>query len=198
MQRAEWTSYVNGESDESNTSYGLGFFLTKYGDRYTFGHSGGFPGCITRSMADGEDGIAVSVLTNAIDGPAEQILSGIYRILNYFAKHLSSPPKSDLIQFEGSYASLWGVIDILAEGDGLISVPAGVWEPFTTTDRLTRVDGEMFSITKTGSGGSEGEHVYFNLEGGRVTNMVYQGKTFWPQSDWDEKMAKRTEVRLPD
>lgn len=195
MQRAEWPSFA-GSSRDTNTAYGLGFFLTKYGERQTFGHSGGFPGCITKSMANADDGIVVSVLTNAIDGPAEQILSGIYRIINYFEAHMSSASTHDLVRFEGSYASLWANIHILAEGNNLISVPAGVWDPLSMAEKLEFVEGETFRIAETGSGGMEGEWVHFRVEDGRIKRMMYQGKTFWPREDWDRRMKECTEVRL--
>ena len=40
--------------------YGLGVQVAKVGDRRLFGHGGGYPGHITRSMVDGSAGIAVS------------------------------------------------------------------------------------------------------------------------------------------
>lgn len=195
MQRAEWPSFA-GRSRDTDTAYGLGFFLSKYGKQQTFGHSGGFPGCITRSMANGEDGIVVSVLTNAIDGPAEQTLSSIYNIINYFDAHLSNVAEHGLTRFEGSYVSLWAHIHILAEKDHLISVPAGIWDPFAATEKLMFVEDDTFRITETGSGGLEGELVHFHEENGRVKHMMYQGKTFWPKADWDERMKDSTKVRL--
>ena len=64
LQRTEW------EVEGTDTSYGLGFGDRTIGDRRVLGHGGGYPGHITRTFFDPVDRLAVSVLTNAIDGPA--------------------------------------------------------------------------------------------------------------------------------
>lgn len=196
MQRPEWPSLGGDGFKRTDTEYGVGFFLTRYGERQTFGHSGGFPGCITKTMADPEDGLVVSVLTNAIDGPADEFLSGIYGIIDYFQEHLMGSPAEDVSMLEGSYVSLWAAIDIVADGNDLIAVPVGVWKPFTMTEKLKFVEKHTYCITETDSSGSEGEKVYFHVADGCVQRMTYQGKTFWPRADWEEKMAGCDRVRL--
>ena len=74
MQRTEWTVEGAGE-------YGLGLEVGTVGGRRVVGHSGGFPGFITRTWWDPVDRIAVSVLTNAVDGPASVLAEGILRFV---------------------------------------------------------------------------------------------------------------------
>ena len=50
--------------------------MTTVGERRLVGHGGGWPGHITRSLLDPVAGLAVSVLTNAIDGPAVELALG--------------------------------------------------------------------------------------------------------------------------
>ena len=79
LQRTEWA--VTG----TDTSYGLGFAVSKIGDRRVLGHGGGYPGHITRTFFDPVDRFAVSVLTNAIDGPALTYASAAVRLIDLAA-----------------------------------------------------------------------------------------------------------------
>ena len=74
MQRTEWR--VDGPGPEPLAEYTLGLMVSHVGKRRLLGHGGGWPGHITRTLLDTETGIAVSVLTNAIDGPAEVLAIG--------------------------------------------------------------------------------------------------------------------------
>lgn len=194
MQRPEWPMLSPGRPRD--TDYGLGFILRRFEERQTFGHSGGFPGCITNTMADPKDGLVVSVLTNAADGPASSILAGIYRIINYFDKHESTTSDDDWSALEGTYSSLRGSFDIVAAGDSLVAVYGAGWSPFEAVEKLEFVEGQTFKIVETGSGGSEGELVHFETEADRVTRMVYAGTTFWPLETWREKIAQRVRISL--
>ncbi|HEY0214938.1 MAG TPA: serine hydrolase domain-containing protein, partial [Cellulomonas sp.] len=57
--------------------YGVGMDLHTFGERDVVGHSGGYPGHITRTYIDPRARLVVSVLTNAIDGPADPIAVGL-------------------------------------------------------------------------------------------------------------------------
>ncbi|MCP6014357.1 hypothetical protein NL362_27785, partial [Klebsiella pneumoniae] len=63
-------------------TYGLGLIGTTVGERRMVGHSGGFPGQITRTLVDPTDGLAVCVLTNAVDGPAESLAVGLVQLVD--------------------------------------------------------------------------------------------------------------------
>ena len=64
MQHTQWDVEASGE-------YALGFQVADLGGRRVLGHGGGFPGFITHTWFDPVDRLAVSVLTNAIDGAAQ-------------------------------------------------------------------------------------------------------------------------------
>lgn len=194
MQRAHWPMLSPGAP--RNTEYGLGFILRRYEERQTFGHSGGFPGCITNTMADPKEGLVVTVLTNAIDGPAEAVLSGIYRIISYFEEHGSVTPTHDWSVLEGTYANLWGQMKILAIGDGLVTVHGYGWNPLAMIEKLEWVDGTTFRIVETSSGGSAGELVHFHTESGQVERVVHGGATYLPKEVWRGKLTERKTVRF--
>ncbi|GEO25323.1 serine hydrolase [Alicyclobacillus acidoterrestris] len=192
MQRPAWPMLMPG--GPRDTEYGLGFVLHRYGERQTFGHSGGFPGCITDTMVDPKAGLVVTALTNAIDGPAGWILAGIYRIISFFEEHDETAPAQTWSMFEGSYANLWGRIKIVATGDGLMTVHGYGWDPLLMVEKLAFVEDEMFRIAETSSGAPGGELVHFHTEQGRVQSIRYGGAIYWPRAVWHEKMAEQTRV----
>ena len=67
QQRAAWQS---APTKPESARYGLGMVVDKVAGRRVIGHSGGLPRLHHLHAAAVEDGIAVSVLTNAVDGPA--------------------------------------------------------------------------------------------------------------------------------
>ena len=67
MQQSLW------EVGAPDRRYGLGMGVQAIGARAVVGHNGGFPGHITSSVADPVGRLAVSVLTNAVDGPADAL-----------------------------------------------------------------------------------------------------------------------------
>src|SRR3712207_234044 len=127
MQRPVWTGLSAGAPQDG---YGYGTTIQHYAGHRMVGHSGGYPGHITRTMWDPDEGLAISVLTNAVDGPAEELASGILKILDKAREDSPKKPlKSGLVnsaaiappdapeteielsRFTGRFAALWGVMD---------------------------------------------------------------------------------------
>lgn len=195
MQRAQWPMRTPGRPDD--THYGLGFILKQYGDRHTFGHSGGFPGCITNSQTDPEDKLVVVVLTNCADGPAASLTAGIYAILNWFQEHDDeSARESQWSVLEGSYANLMGHFRIVQAGGKLYSVYSAGWEPFAMVEHLEHLQDHTFTITETSSGGSKGELVHFSVEKGRVASVRHAGSLCMPIQEWQEHLAAQSAITL--
>src|SRR3546814_19063363 len=81
MVRRHW----HEEHSALGRHYGLGTIQGRVGDWEWFGHSGGFQSCISRTVVLPGRDLAVSVLTNAVDGMAHQWSDGILHILRGFA-----------------------------------------------------------------------------------------------------------------
>jgi len=192
MQRGQWPVVVPGQPRD--TEYGLGFFLHQEDGRRTFGHSGGFPGCITKTMADGDEGIVVTALTNAIDGPAASLVTGIYKIIGYFEKQPATQAEHDWSMLEGSYCNLWNAARIVQAGDALVTVNPEGWDPLGLVEKMEWVEGYTFRIVETSSGSSEGERVRFHVDDGRVSRVTHGGSTLWPLNVWREKMSNVARV----
>ena len=103
--------------------YGLGTMSGRLGAWDWFGHTGGFPGTLTRTACVPSQGLVISALTNAADGPSQAWVDGVMHILQAFEKHgapsrLSSP-------WTGRWWSLWGAVDLLPVKDKvLVANPA--------------------------------------------------------------------------
>ncbi|SDU39986.1 CubicO group peptidase, beta-lactamase class C family [Jiangella alkaliphila] len=143
MQRAEWK--VEGRGD---AEYGLGFGRAMIGDRLVFGHGGGYPGHITRTSFDPAGRLAVSVLTNAIDGPALMLADGLIKLVNLAqtASPQLAPSPADLSRFTGRFASMWRVFDIVDLAGRLYLLDPTDRDPTEEPMRLAVVDDHTLRI----------------------------------------------------
>ena len=187
MQRVHW--HVHAPGSELFQDYGLGLGLERLANgRVTFGHGGGFPGQITRSMADPASGLVVVVLTNCADGPAAEMARGIFKVLDFFEHHPATP-RARWRGLEGRYANLWGVSDLVGAGANLVVTSPDTWDPFKQCDELTPTAGgsgpaSVWRIADASSFGSPGEQVTFTLDGGSVTELRFGGISMWPETRW--------------
>lgn len=186
LQRRQWNAKIPGQ--DTKRGYGLGFIIDEMGSRPVLGHSGGFPGFITQTMMDPQAGLIVTALTNAIDGPAADIVQGIFHIVEYFRKH--APDDDSLRHLEGRYMNLFSRQGFVAAGKGLVAVDPAAWKPFASEVDLLEPDGDnAFRIVETSSFGSEGEKVQFTVKDGRVTQVTYAGSTLLPAKEWLRQAA---------
>lgn len=150
MRQVQWRV-----SDEA--MYGLGLSISKVNNRTYYGHSGGYPGHITMSKFDPERKLSISVLTNAADGPAAVLCTAILRLidraLDKDAKAEVREP-ADLKKFEGRFAFLGGVTDIVALGGRLYAWSPTLENPAATVAGLEVVsDTELKVVDDEGFGG---------------------------------------------
>lgn len=196
MQRAQWPIRSPGRPVENH--YGLGFSLEKHGPRQTFGHGGGFPGCITNSQADPEEKVVVVALTNCGDGPAGAITAAVFNILHWFSEHATADaPKQDWSLLQGDYATPMGHFRILQAGDALYSIGGTGWDPLAGVEKLEHVDDYTFKIAEAGSVGSAGELVQFHVREGIVESLRYAGTLCLPAAVWRARLAQMSEIAMP-
>ena len=189
MQRVHW--HVHDPGSELFRDYGLGLDLERLDNgRTAFGHGGGFPGQITRSLADPASGLVVVVLTNCADGPAAEITRGIFKVLDFFEHHPPAP-RARWRGLEGRYANLWEVSDFVGAGTNLVVTSPDTWEPFEKCEQLTPAPGgsgpaTAWRITDTSSFGSAQEQATFTLDGGSVAELRFGGMSMWPENRWPD------------
>jgi CubicO group peptidase (beta-lactamase class C family) len=164
--------------------YGLGLDLRTLGARRLIGHSGGYPGHITRTWIDPEEQVVVSVLTNAVDGPADAPARGIVALLDLAlaAPDVDGrPPAEQLLRFTGRFANLWGGTDVALLGDRLVLLHPGAPEPAEEHVELTVEDDDTLRLETMAGFGSAGETVdHERAADGTVSRVRYGGISSWP------------------
>jgi hypothetical protein len=150
MRQVQWT--VLPES-----KYGLGLSINVVNGRTYYGHSGGYPGHITMSRLDLERKLSISVLTNANDGPAGILCDAVLKLID---AALGKDPKTEpgdpdvLKKFEGRFATLWGITDVINLGNRLFALSPAVSDPTAMMNELEVVsDTELKVVGDEGFGG---------------------------------------------
>jgi CubicO group peptidase (beta-lactamase class C family) len=175
MQHEWWP--VEGLPDNS---YGLGFSIIKSGDRRLLGHGGGFPGHITRTVFDPFERLAVAVLTNAIDGPAEELALTAVKLVDKAASHGDEDPAP--ARFCCRLANLWGVRDVARLGGRLYLLNPALPDPTQVCAELTVVDNDALRVTEDAGYGANGEIMRFQFGPDGTVQSVRGpgGMTWWP------------------
>jgi len=150
LRHREW------DVKNSESSYGLGVFLNKLGEHELFGHSGGYPGHITRTFACPQRRTVVSVLTNAIDGPAEPLAAALFRLLD-LAASATHQPAPDGARFTGRLSFLWGVQDVALLDGRLFLLNPTLVNPADDPVALEVVGENTLKMVSGPGGGSIGE-----------------------------------------
>jgi len=173
--------------------YGLGFFVEEIGGRTVVGHSGGFPGHITQSWLDPESGLAVSVLTNCLGGPATEWATNLIKLIdlavNAPEKKTKGVPGPDLESFTGRFATDWGVFDVVNLGGRLVSLtPQG--DPNLSVTELTIIDAETLMPEPEAGFGAVGEPLLFQRTAAGDIEWVRQGGgRAWPVAAYRQRVG---------
>jgi CubicO group peptidase (beta-lactamase class C family) len=198
MQRTEWK--VEG----TESSYALGFAVARLGGRRVLGHGGGFPGHITRTFFDPIDRIAVSVLTNAIDGPALAMATAGIRLIDLAQAGVDGSSKVterdaiDLSRFRGRFASLWGVYDVVDLGGRLYQLDPSVPDPTLEPQVLDVVDERTLTFAKGSGYGSQGERMQYEFadDGSVLSVRGGSGSLAYPIEDFALAAAGRDRITV--
>lgn len=153
MTRRHWKSL------DSSTEYyyGLGLVVGTVEDRDYFGHTGGFYGFQGRTCVVPSLGMTVSILLNAVDGPAEDLVDGVIQIIDRFAK--AGAPSATVAGWNGRWWNAWGVVDLVPVGDIVLLAAPDSTSPFLDAPEVS-VSAVNHGWIKTASGfGSFGEKV---------------------------------------
>lgn len=199
MQREESRVVVRGSE---RGRYGVGMALGKIGDREVVGHSGGYPGHITRTNIDPVDGLVVSSLTNSVDGIAEQIATGVMQLIDLAlaaADEVASGRGADGDPVPpvpadapvGRFANLWGVSDVVDLGGILHAINPRFAEPAEVAQRLVVSDGRLVQEPVPGFG-TVGEPVQVERDAdGAITSVRIGALTAWPVEEYRARSGRR-------
>ncbi len=161
MQRPQWVQ------PDWKSGWGLGFGIEHLADRDLIGHSGGYPGYVTRTLISPKEKIGVVVFTNALDGEPFMISE---RIFEWLAPAIKSAVKGEKAAeadpawavFEGTYRERWSDMHVLfLDGKLQMVYPA---EPNPKENAYTlEPDGGRSFILQGEGGGPIAEPVLFEL-----------------------------------
>jgi CubicO group peptidase (beta-lactamase class C family) len=174
--------------------YGVGMDLHTFGERDVVGHSGGYPGHITRTYIDPEDQLVVSVLTNAIDGPADPIAVGLIKLIDLALKAPDDAPEPPagarpLAEYTGRFANLWGVTDVAELGGRLVLLRPAAPDPVAAYEELTVLGPDALQIHRGPGFGTVGEPLTYERDADGAVTSVRAAMTSWPV---EEFRARRT------
>jgi len=151
-------------------SYGLGTISGALDGWAWFGHSGGFQGYITRTSVVPVKDLAVSVLTNAVDGPAELWIEGALQILKRF--EAGGAPAGKLGGWSGRWWSSWGPVDLVPIGERVLLASPGLPNPFLKVPEAAIEGPDEARIVEAGGFGAYGEPVRLaRSKRGKVTSV---------------------------
>jgi D-alanyl-D-alanine carboxypeptidase len=137
--------------------YGLGIISGTPGEWEWFGHSGGFQGFITRTAVLPSKNLAISVLTNAIDGFAQPWIDGIVHILRTFAERGAPPPER--AHWSGRWWTLWAATDLVPVGPKVLTAFPAAFQPFLEASEIEVTGPDEGRVGRTSGFNSPGEPV---------------------------------------
>ena len=193
MQRTE----VTGEPNDG--AYGLGTMIAEVGGRRLIGHGGGWPGHITRTMIDPDARLAVSVLTNAIDGPATALATLVVQLVDLAAQTAPDERQpADPASFRGRFANLWGVFDLVDLGGRLYRIDPGGPDPAGDAQHLSIVDHRTVRITKSSAFASPGELLQVERDATGAIVAIRAGMTSYPLEVVTGRVGTLGRIRVGD
>ncbi len=171
MVRRHWRE----EHSSLARHYGLGTILGSVGDWEWFGHSSGFQSCISRTVVFTGRELAVSVLTNAVDGLAHQFSDGIGQILRGYAKR--GAPTAKTRDWTGRWWTLWNVADLVPVRDCVLVCNPALPNPLQDASEVAVTGRDAGTIRLAGGFANHGEGARLLRDGSGPVAEVQLGGT---------------------
>lgn len=186
MIRARWR-----DPDSSlERYYGLGVMSGSFGGWRWFGHSGGLQGYITRTCVLPGQKLALSVLTNAVDGLAHPWLEGAVAILRAFSKH--GAPASGSGAWTGRWWTLWNPIDLVPVRRKVLVARPDFFNPFLDASEIRVQGSDRGRIALAPGYASHGEPARLARDRrGRVVEVQLGGTRFRAERQVAREIASR-------
>jgi CubicO group peptidase (beta-lactamase class C family) len=161
--------------------YGLGTSNGTLTGWEWFGHGGSVQGTMSRTAVVPEQGIAVSLLVNGMDGMAVPWVDGALQLLQ--AHQRRGPPKPGLADWAGRWWSAWGAFDLLPMGDRVLVASPGFLNPLMEVSEIEVLGEDRGRVASAGGYGSHGEEARLVRDGeGRVVEVRIGGGRGVPEA----------------
>jgi D-alanyl-D-alanine carboxypeptidase len=171
-------------------SYGLGIIGGRTAEWDWFGHNGAFQGFITTTAVLSGRGLTVSLLTNAVDGPANAWLEGIVHILATFAGY--GAPVGRVRDWTGRWWNIWGAVDLVPMGRKVMVASPGQLKPFQDSAQLSVVARDRGRIGVSTGLAAHGEGVKRVRGGDGEIDEVWLGAVrYLPETSFAAELEQR-------
>ncbi|HSX15239.1 MAG TPA: serine hydrolase domain-containing protein [Candidatus Saccharimonadales bacterium] len=175
---------------DTGMAFGLGLEMLRCSSRQLVGHSGHLAGHTTATWFDARDKLVVSVMTNRKDGPASQIVRGVFEALDHFGAHVAKPTPVHLARLQGRLYSHLATIQVVAAGGVLRLIDPDDWEPLTWPEELEYISPTELRVTTKGSVFGEGEVLRYTFKGDDLQSVRYAGTLLLPEAAYRRVRAK--------
>jgi CubicO group peptidase (beta-lactamase class C family) len=152
MTRKQWRIEQSFEA-----WYGLGLSMGKTDGWHWFGHGGGFQGYISRTAVLPDCELAISILTNSIDGWAPLWVESCFNILRVFRTH--GAPHRRLRDWRGRWWTMWSAIDLIPAGNKVLVANPHMRNPFMDPTEIEVTGRDTGRIAWANGYASHGEGV---------------------------------------
>jgi CubicO group peptidase (beta-lactamase class C family) len=175
MTRKHWRIPMSFEAH-----YGLGVNVGQTDGWDWFGHGGGFQGYLSRTAVIPACDVAITVLSNSIDGGAPFWLDGCMQILRAFKTR--GAPDRHLRNWSGRWWTIWGAVDLVPMGNRVIVATPHFNNPFMDASEIEITGRDKGQIVSASGYASHGEPVR-RLRGksGTVTDIWLAGVNVKPE-----------------
>jgi CubicO group peptidase (beta-lactamase class C family) len=171
--------------------YGLGTISGSLVGWDHFGHSGGFPGFITRTATIPAHDLTISVLTNAADGLSHQFLDGCIHILRRFQQN--GAPVRRIADWSGRWWSLWGCFDLVPMGEKVLVATPALLDPFMDASEIAVSGRDQGRVAEAGGFASFGEEVRRIRKRGKVAEIYATGSMLRSEAEAAKEASSRYE-----
>ena len=170
--------------------YGLGVNAGKTDGWDWFGHGGGFQGYISRTCSIPACELAISILSNSIDGAAPLWMDGAMQILRVFKTR--GAPDRRLRDWTGRWWTMWGAADLVPMGNRVLIANPQFNNPFMDAAEIEvtgRDAGKLFWAAGYSSHGEPVRRV--RDKRGKVSDIWIAGANVKPASVVAREIARR-------
>lgn len=185
MTRRQWRI-----PQEIEAWYGLAVMSGTTAGFDWFGHGGGFQGYISRTAVIPACELAITVLTNAIDGWAPVWVNGVTFILQAFQN--SGAPSRKTRDWNGRWWTMWGASDLVPMANHVMVANPQLINPFMDAGRIDVTGRDAGRIAEAAGYASHGEPVRRERSAkGKVTGLWLGGAHLRPQRVLAAEMERR-------
>lgn len=163
------------------SGYGLGLSIVKYKKRRLYGHSGGFPSQISRTLVDPSTGITVSwALSESWDGELDRnaFTAGLFGVVDHCLNPQNANRTTD--KYFARLETVTNTFALWPSREGLVAPTLKQLNPLEGATRFKHIKDNRFTCIDPSGYGSSGETVTIERRGGRVHSVCWGGFPHYP------------------